>query len=329
MEMQFLLKDVKNLLQLKKHSTAINYHEKEGNIPQSARKKYGQLTARTWDYKGFLEIAKFFGKIKKPQGPKVICTYIPKGGVGKTTWTINFAKTLAYHALNVLIIPLDFQCSLGNFFLEDTNEDDVPLSLQDVLIENVPIENVIQKTKFSNLHIIPETPYYTVLDAKLNHMHNRDYRLKNEIDKIKTNYDVILFDCSPNYNMIVTNALVASDYIVSTINPDTECYQSLEIFFSLIENFETEFGKSFVDTILIPNEVDTRSSFPVKMLAKMQEDFTGAMIPQYIRRAAAVQESIAERKSILEYMPKSEVAGDYYEAILKTWERINGSEEIK
>jgi len=146
-----------------------------------------------------------------------------KGGVGKTTTTVNLAAYLATFGKRVLLIDSDPQ---GNASVGvGIDRSRVELCLYNVLIEGEPLSAAILKTGLSNLEVVPSTARLAGAEVELVAEPEREMRLKKALLEIKDNYDYLLIDCPPSLNLLTVNALAASDEVVIPIQCE---YYALE-----------------------------------------------------------------------------------------------------
>ncbi len=143
-----------------------------------------------------------------------------KGGVGKTTSTINLASTLAEEGKKVLIVDIDAQSNSTMLFKA---YDIDALSVSDILLDkNINVEDVIKGTDFDNIDVLPSNISLAFTEKKilLDVTRNQQNRLKKALEQVEDKYDYCLIDCPPSLNMITINALVASDEVIVPIKID-------------------------------------------------------------------------------------------------------------
>ncbi|HIJ60101.1 MAG TPA: ParA family protein, partial [Nitrospirae bacterium] len=154
---------------------------------------------------------------------KVIVIANQKGGVGKTTTTINLASSLTLAEKDILVIDTDPQCNLTSGL--GINRDDLQKSLYNVYADNYPIEKIIMKTDLPNLFIVPATIDLLGLEIELANRNNRENFLKNAIKSIRDSYQYIFIDCPPSLGLLTLNALVSADSVLIPVQCE---YYSLE-----------------------------------------------------------------------------------------------------
>ena len=149
---------------------------------------------------------------------KVISLVNQKGGVGKTTTSINLSASLAVLGKKVLLIDLDPQGNATTGI--GINKGEIDNSIYDVLIGKCEVEDAIATSKYKRLYVIPATINLAGIDIEFMEKSNNDSsfskgsQLKNRLDKIKDQFDYIIMDCPPSLGLITTNALTASDSVI-------------------------------------------------------------------------------------------------------------------
>lgn len=156
-----------------------------------------------------------------------------KGGVGKSTTAINLSSALAGNNNNVALIDMDPQgnATSGLGITRHNNDN----CIYNVLIENMPIEDVIRKTKFEHLFVVPATIQLAGAEIELVSALSRETKLKKSLDNIIHNYDFIVIDCPPSLGLLTLNALTAGNELLIPIQCE---YYALEGLSKLIDTIK-------------------------------------------------------------------------------------------
>ncbi|GHU28316.1 chromosome partitioning protein ParA [Bacilli bacterium] len=183
-------------------------------------------------------------------GAKVISIVNQKGGVGKTTTTLNVGAGLAILGNRVLAIDFDPQGNMSSGFgiglKARTN------TIYSVLTGNSEFENSILKTKIDNLDILASDMNLAGFEIEVIGSDDREYFLRNELDKIKENYDYIVIDCPPSLGLLTINSLVASDSILIPLQCEFFALEGLSYLLEIAERVKINFNsKLFIGGVLL------------------------------------------------------------------------------
>jgi chromosome partitioning protein len=311
----------------------IVYAEKKGDIPKPFKSQRGSISVRKWTTSQLPKIGEKFGFLKPPSKQLVISTYTPKGGVSKTTLTANLGRILAINGIKTLVIGLDFQRSLTRYILPSpliSDVDDIKkgmqLGLHHYLFEGAPLSSIIQNTDLPTLDIIPETSDLNFMAKKMRVENRREYIFAAKLIKKLRNYDVILFDCTPGWNDLTENALVASNNVIMPAACEIECYEALQTNLGEVAEFQSSMSLDWDNYIMIPSMLEN-NTVSQKIYGQYLSLYKDSIIPLPTRRAIAAQEARAAQLSIFEYAPTSQLADDYYGIITNLWNRLTGQGE--
>jgi chromosome partitioning protein len=184
-----------------------------------------------------LETAKLPEVAAEPNGirpltlPRVIAIANQKGGVGKTTTTVNLGAALAELGFRVLVLDLDPQGNASTGL--GLNPRDVEGSVYDVLLNDVALEDIVEPTSLKNLFVAPATIDLAGAEIELVPVMSRELKLKKAIDQVRDQYDLVMIDCPPSLGLLTVNGLAASDDVIVPIQCE---YYALEGLGQLLRN---------------------------------------------------------------------------------------------
>jgi chromosome partitioning protein len=220
---------------------------------------------------------------------KVFSITNQKGGVGKTTTSINLAASLAATKRKVLLIDFDPQ---GNATMgSGINKEDVTVSSYEVITEQADITQGIIKAEAAGYDVLPANDDLTAAEVELLSLRMKEHRLRYEIAKIKNRYDYVLIDCPPSLSMLTVNALVASDGVIIPIQCEYFALEGLTSLLNTIGKIKKVLNPNLAIEGLLRTMYDPRNSLTNDVTAQLVKHFGDkvyrSVIPRNVRLAEA------------------------------------------
>jgi chromosome partitioning protein len=252
-------------------------------------------------------------KMPRPPERRVMVVANQKGGVGKTTSTVNLAAALALHGASVLVIDLDPQGNASTALGIDHHAG-VP-SVYEVLVEGRPLKEVVQPVEaIDNLWCVPSTIDLAGAEIELVSLVARESRLLRALEAYDEEVDYVLIDCPPSLGLLTVNAFVAGEEVVIPIQCE---YYALEGVGQLLRNVDLIKAhlnpRLRVSTILM-TMYDSRTRLAHQVVDNVREHFGDAVLRTTIPRSVRVSEAPSFGQTVLTYDPGSSGALSYLEA---------------
>ena len=246
----------------------------------------------------------------KSHGPaRIIAMCNQKGGVGKTTTTINLAASLAEYGRKVLVVDFDPQGALSVNLAADYQ--DAP-TIYDLMM-NVSMDPhlAIQQTEVENLDIIPANIDLSAAEMNLVTEMGRERVLEGILHKVKDEYDVIFVDCQPSLGLLTVNALTAAHGVLIPMATEFFALRGVALLIQTIEKVKARTNPTLQLDGLIPTMHDARTLHSREVLDRLQEAFPGMVFQTAIGRTVKFPDATVARKPITQFAPTSEAAEAY------------------
>ena len=254
---------------------------------------------------------------------KILSVANQKGGVGKTTTTVNLSAGLACRGKKVLMIDADPQ---GNATSAVGVDKECELSTYDVLVNEVDIKEVIQPTNLNKLFVCPSNINLAGAEVQLVSMVSRELRLKEQLDKIKDEYDYILIDCPPSLGLITLNAFTASDSVLIPVQCEYFALEGLGQLMNTINIVKKHLNKSIYIEGAVLTMYDLRTNLANQVVREVKKYFENKVYKTVIPRNVKLSEAPSYGMPIIMYDPKSKGA-KAYDKLSKEFIKRNNEEK--
>lgn len=254
---------------------------------------------------------------------KVISIANQKGGVGKTTTSVNLSAILAKKGKKILLIDADPQ---GNATSGIGMEKEIEQSTYDLLVSDQPAVDIIQKTEIKNLSICPSNLNLAGAEVQLVSMMSREQRLKEKLKEVKDDYDFIFIDCPPSLGLITLNAFTASDSVLIPVQCEYFALEGLGQLINTIELVKKHLNKDLYIEGALLTMYDIRTNLSNQVVKEVKRYFNNRVYKTIIPRNVRVSEAPSYGLPITIYDPHSK-GSKSYEKLGKEFLRLNSSEK--
>lgn len=240
---------------------------------------------------------------------KVIAITNQKGGVGKTTTSVNLSACLAEAGKKVLLIDLDPQGNASSGIGID--KDTVGQCIYDVLINEVPIAKVVQKTAVKKLQAVPATIQLAGAEVEMVNHVSRETLLKKALKAAKKEYDFILIDCPPSLGLLTLNALTAADSVLIPIQCEYYALEGVSQLIKTVGSVQASLNKDLQIEGILLTMFDGRTNLSIQVADEVKKFFAEKVYRSVIPRNVRLSEAPSYGEPIIIYDPKSKGAEIY------------------
>lgn len=220
---------------------------------------------------------------------RIIAIANQKGGVGKTTTAINLSASLASLGKKVLAIDMDPQGNMSSGLGVDKNE--VEKTVYDLIIGNIGIEECIYEEVIENLDVLPSNIDLSAAEIELIGVDNKEYILRDEVNKVKEKYDFIIIDCPPALSMLTINAMTTSDSVLVPIQCEYYALEGLSQLIHTIELVQERLNPELEIEGVVFTMYDARTNLSLQVVENVKENLHQSIyktiIPRNVRLAEA------------------------------------------
>ena len=254
---------------------------------------------------------------------KIISVANQKGGVGKTTTAVSLSASLAKKGKKVLLIDADPQ---GNATSAVGVDKECETSIYDVLVNEVEVDKVMQDTSIKNLKVCPSNINLAGAEVELVSMVSREQRLKEQLEKIKDDFDYIIIDCPPSLGLITLNAFTSSDSVLIPVQCEYFALEGLGQLINTINLVKKHLNKSLAIEGAVLTMYDIRTNLANQVVKEVKKYFENKVYKTVIPRNVKLSEAPSYGMPIVTYDPRSKGA-KAYEKLTKEFLKINEEEQ--
>lgn len=240
---------------------------------------------------------------------KVITTCNQKGGTGKTTSAINLAAYLALAGKKILLVDLDPQGNATSGV--GINKHKIEKSTYDILLDELNIDTIIQKTEIERLFLAPANLSLTGAEVELVSALGREYRLKKALTKARDDFDFIIIDSPPSLGLLTINALCAADSVIIPVQCEYYALEGLTQLANTIELVKTNLNPSLIIEGVLLTMADFRTNLTKEVIQEVRKHFKDTVYDTVIPRNIRLTEAPSFGKPIALYDRESLGAKKY------------------
>ncbi|MCB5882226.1 AAA family ATPase [Lachnospiraceae bacterium EP-SM-12S-S03] len=240
---------------------------------------------------------------------RIIAIANQKGGVGKTTTSINLSACLAELGKKVLAIDMDPQGNMTSGLGIDKNN--VEYTIYDLIIGEADVEKVICTEALENLDVLPANVDLSAAEIELIGVDNKEYIIRDEIEKVKENYDYIIIDCPPSLSMLTINAMTTADTVLVPIQCEYYALEGLSQLIHTIDLVKERLNPKLEMEGVVFTMYDARTNLSLQVVENVKENLNKTIYKTIIPRNIRLAEAPSHGMPINLYDPKSAGAENY------------------
>ena len=240
---------------------------------------------------------------------RIIAIANQKGGVGKTTTAINLSACLAEKGQKVLAIDMDPQGNMSSGLGLD--KDSIDKTIYDMIIGENDVEEVIDHGTIDNLDILPSNVDLSAVEIELIDVDNKEFIVKDAIQKIRDNYDYIIIDCPPSLSLLTINAMTTADSVLVPIQCEYYALEGLSQLIHTVELVKERLNSNLEIEGVVFTMYDARTNLSLQVVENVKDNLQQNIYKTIIPRNIRLAEAPSYGTPINQYDPKSAGAESY------------------
>ncbi len=243
---------------------------------------------------------------------KILSISNQKGGVGKTTTSVNLASSLSYLGKRVLLVDVDHQANATTYL--GINRANLDYTVADIFLENANIREIIQQVDSVNVDVIPARYELGNVSQFLLSHDNKDYILSNALEEVREDYDYIIIDCPPSLGVVTINALVASDSVLIPVQCEFLALDGLTQLLNtirVIQKKQKYNQRSLTIEGVLLTMLDTRSNIGYEVINEVRTYFKEKVFKTVIPRNVKCSVAPSHGLPVTEFSPNSKGSISY------------------
>lgn len=240
---------------------------------------------------------------------KIIAIANQKGGVGKTTTSINLAASLASLGMKVLLVDADPQANASSGLGVDITG--LKTTIYECLVDEIEPQTAVIQTEFENLDLIPSHINLVGAEIEMIEVENRERRLKNVLNQLKPSYDYVLIDCAPSLGLIVVNCLTAADTVIVPVQCEYFALEGIGKLISTVDKIKKRANPSLAFEGFLMTMYDSRLRYANMVVKEVRDNLGDLVFDTMISRNVKLSEATSFGQPVMVHDKDSRGALDY------------------